>query len=139
MRKQFAVLVMGCLTLEFMATLASAQADKRRGRVRRRGNLRAGGWQDDYGGLFESEGEGPEDLRRIGAVRRVWRTGANEATTFVTTADVMVGGTHVPAGSYTIFTISQQGQVDAGHQQEKPVNGARTTPAPRTIFGAHLR
>jgi len=35
----------------------------------------------------------------------VWRTGANEATTFVTTADVMVGGTHVPAGSYTIFTI----------------------------------
>jgi len=36
---------------------------------------------------------------------RTWRTGANEATTFVTTADVMVGGTHVPAGSYTIFTI----------------------------------
>jgi hypothetical protein len=35
----------------------------------------------------------------------VWRTGANEATTFVTTADVMVGGTHVPAGSYTLFTI----------------------------------
>ena len=35
----------------------------------------------------------------------VWRTGANEATTFVTTADVMVGGTHVPAGSYTIFTV----------------------------------
>src|SRR2546427_7241079 len=35
----------------------------------------------------------------------VWRTGANEATTFVTTSDLMVGGTHVPAGSYTIFTI----------------------------------
>jgi len=35
----------------------------------------------------------------------VWRTGANEATTFVTTVDVMVGGTQVPAGSYTIFTI----------------------------------
>jgi hypothetical protein len=34
-----------------------------------------------------------------------WRTGANEATTFVTTADLMVGGKHVPAGSYTIFTI----------------------------------
>ena len=34
-----------------------------------------------------------------------WRTGANEATTFVTTADVMVGGQHVPAGKYTIFTI----------------------------------
>jgi hypothetical protein len=35
----------------------------------------------------------------------IWRTGANEATTFVTTGDVMVGGTHVPAGSYTIFTM----------------------------------
>ncbi len=35
----------------------------------------------------------------------VWRAGANEATTFVTTADLMVGGTHVPAGSYTLFTI----------------------------------
>ena len=36
---------------------------------------------------------------------KVWRTGANEATTFVTTADLMVGGQHVPAGKYTIFTI----------------------------------
>ncbi len=35
----------------------------------------------------------------------VWRTGANEATTFVTSADVMVGGKAVPAGSYTIFTV----------------------------------
>jgi hypothetical protein len=35
----------------------------------------------------------------------VWRTGANEATTFVTSADVVVGGKFVPAGSYTIFTI----------------------------------
>jgi Protein of unknown function (DUF2911) len=35
----------------------------------------------------------------------VWRTGANEATTFVTSADVIVGGTTVPAGSYTIFTV----------------------------------
>jgi hypothetical protein len=35
----------------------------------------------------------------------VWRTGANEATTLVTTADLMVGGKHVPAGSYTVFTV----------------------------------
>jgi Protein of unknown function (DUF2911) len=35
----------------------------------------------------------------------VWRAGANEATTFVTTTDLMVGGAHVPAGSYTLFTI----------------------------------
>ena len=35
----------------------------------------------------------------------VWRTGANEATTFVPSADVVVGGKTVPAGSYTIFTV----------------------------------
>jgi Protein of unknown function (DUF2911) len=39
----------------------------------------------------------------------VWRTGANEATTFVTTANVTVGGKSVPAGSYTIFTVPNQG------------------------------
>ena len=38
----------------------------------------------------------------------VWRAGANEATTFVTTADLMVGGQHVPAGSYTLFAIPNQ-------------------------------
>jgi hypothetical protein len=36
---------------------------------------------------------------------KVWRAGANEATTFVTTADVNVGGKTVPAGSYTIFVV----------------------------------
>ena len=36
---------------------------------------------------------------------KVWRTGANEATTFVTSGDVNLGGKTVPAGSYTIFTV----------------------------------
>ncbi len=35
----------------------------------------------------------------------VWRTGANEATTFVPSADINVGGKAVPAGKYTIFTV----------------------------------
>jgi hypothetical protein len=35
----------------------------------------------------------------------VWRTGANEATTFIASSDVAVGGKTVPAGSYTIFTV----------------------------------
>lgn len=36
---------------------------------------------------------------------QVWRAGANEATTFVTDTMVMIGGTHVPAGSYTLFAV----------------------------------
>lgn len=38
----------------------------------------------------------------------VWRAGANEATTFVTTSDLVVGGKDVPAGKYTIFTLPTQ-------------------------------
>src|ERR1700759_829062 len=38
----------------------------------------------------------------------VWRAGANEATTFVVSKDVTVGGTAVPAGSYTLFTIPEK-------------------------------
>jgi hypothetical protein len=39
---------------------------------------------------------------------KIWRTGANEATTFVTSADITVGGKAVPAGSYTLFTVPNQ-------------------------------
>jgi hypothetical protein len=35
----------------------------------------------------------------------VWRTGANEATTFTATADVMVEGQRLPAGTYALFTV----------------------------------
>lgn len=36
---------------------------------------------------------------------KVWRTGANAATTLKTDADLMIGTLHVPAGTYTLFTI----------------------------------
>jgi Protein of unknown function (DUF2911) len=36
---------------------------------------------------------------------KVWRAGANEATSFVADTDLSVGGTTVPAGRYTIFAI----------------------------------
>jgi hypothetical protein len=36
---------------------------------------------------------------------QVWRTGANEATAFVTDANLSIGGKDIPAGSYTLFTV----------------------------------
>jgi hypothetical protein len=36
---------------------------------------------------------------------QIWRTGANDSTTFVTDTNLNVGGKAVPAGSYTIFTV----------------------------------
>jgi hypothetical protein len=35
----------------------------------------------------------------------VWRAGANAATRFTTSADLLLGGTTVPAGTYTLFTL----------------------------------
>ncbi len=36
---------------------------------------------------------------------RVWRTGANLATRFTTFADLVMGGTTIPKGSYTLWTL----------------------------------
>ena len=36
---------------------------------------------------------------------QVWRTGANEATLLTTPVDLKIGGTSVPAGKYTLFTV----------------------------------
>ena len=36
---------------------------------------------------------------------KVWRTGANEATTFEVSTDVMVNGKKLAAGKYSLFTI----------------------------------
>jgi hypothetical protein len=36
---------------------------------------------------------------------QVWRTGANQATHLRTTRDLEFGGTRVPAGSYTLWSV----------------------------------
>jgi hypothetical protein len=36
---------------------------------------------------------------------KVWRTGANEATAFATNTTLKIGGTTVPAGTYTLYTL----------------------------------
>jgi len=48
---------------------------------------------------------GTDDDKALVPYGKIWRTGANEATKFVTDANVTIGGKSLPAGSYTIFTI----------------------------------
>ncbi len=61
-----------------------------------------------YGRPYSKNPKG-DDLRKIwgGVVPfgEVWRTGADEATLFVTEQALDFGGTTVPAGAYTLYTL----------------------------------
>jgi hypothetical protein len=43
---------------------------------------------------------------------RVWRTGANAATQFTTSAPITLAGLALPAGTYTLWTVPHVGAVD---------------------------
>ncbi len=109
MRRSVAFLGVGCLAVGMTALLRSAQSDKAS-----RPSPPAAASSDLGGGQSIKTDYSSPRLRgrkMIGGVEpygKVWRNGANEATTFVTTTDVMVGGTHVPAGSYTLFVVPNQ-------------------------------
>lgn len=45
-------------------------------------------------------------------IDRVWRTGANAATQFTTSAPLTIGELAVPAGSYTLWTVPRTGGAD---------------------------
>ena len=106
MRKQFAVLAVSCLTLGLMAALGSAQTDKAaRPSPAAKATCALADGKTITVDYSSPRAKGRKIFGGLVPYGEVWRTGANEATTFLTTADVMVGGTHVPAGSYTIFTI----------------------------------
>lgn len=69
-------------------------------------------WGDPLPGQTDVKGEATLDdqnARPKDAVivpwGHVWRTGANEATTFVVTDDVLINGQKLPAGSYSLHTI----------------------------------
>jgi len=72
---------------------------------------------------------------------KVWRTGANAATTLTTEADLMIGSLHVPAGKYTLYTIpgekewtlivnKQTGQWGSDYDEAKDLGRVKMTVAP---------
>ncbi|PYT94476.1 MAG: hypothetical protein DMG36_03955 [Acidobacteria bacterium] len=106
MRRQFAFLGAGCLTLGLMALLGSAQADKSsRPSPPAKASCSLPDGKTITVDYSSPRAKGRKVFGGLVPYGQVWRAGANEATTFVTTADVMVGGSHIPAGSYTLFTI----------------------------------
>ena len=72
---------------------------------------------------------------------KVWRTGANAATTLTTEADLMIGSLHVPAGKYTLYTIpgqkewtlivsKQTGQWGSNYDDKQDLGRTKLTVAP---------
>ena len=49
--------------------------------------------------------KGREIFGKLEPYGQVWRTGANEATVFETSKDVVVEGSELPAGKYGLFTL----------------------------------
>ena len=55
---------------------------------------------------------------------KVWRTGANGATNFTTTTDLMVNGKTLPAGTYAILSIPEDGSATLIFSKNKTVTEA---------------
>jgi hypothetical protein len=55
---------------------------------------------------------GRELLGNVISYGRVWRTGANAATQFTTSAPITLAGLDVPAGNYTLWTLPRENGVD---------------------------
>jgi hypothetical protein len=56
----------------------------------------------DYG---QPHARGRPIVGNVVPMDAVWRTGANEATSLVTDADLTIGDVAVPKGSYTLYTL----------------------------------
>ena len=106
MKKAVAFLAAGCFALGLMAALASARMDKNsRPSPPAKATCELAGGKTITVDYSSPRAKGRKIFGGLVPYGEVWRAGANEATTFVTTTDLMVGGSHVSAGSYTLFTI----------------------------------
>jgi hypothetical protein len=93
-----------------IATLASAQMDMGQDKSKRPSPPASANCKFSDGKTVKIDYSSPRAKGRkifggVVSYGEVWRTGANEATTFVADTNVTVGGKAVPAGSYTIFTL----------------------------------
>ena len=106
MRKAIAAVSVLCLALAISVVILRAQQDKsKRPSPPAQATMDLGDGKSITVDYSSPRLKGRHVGQEIAPYGQVWRTGANEATTFVSTADVTVGGTAVPAGSYTLFTI----------------------------------
>ncbi len=93
-----------CLVL-CSATIAYPQEKKSRPSPPAKAECKLSGGKDIAVDYSSPRAKGRKIFGGLVPYGQVWRAGANEATTFVTSSDITVGGKAVPAGKYTIFAI----------------------------------
>jgi hypothetical protein len=104
-RKLFVFAVVGSMSLCMMAALSRAQNKNSRPSPPATATCALADGKTVTVDFSSPRAKGRKIFGDLVPYGEVWRAGANEATTFATTTDLMVGATHVPAGSYTIFAI----------------------------------
>lgn len=108
MQKRMAIVGVFCLGLGFLATQASCQDKSSRPSPPATASCTLADGKSVTVNYSSPRVKGRKIFGDLVPYGQVWRAGANEATTFVTAADLKVGGKDVPAGSYTIFAVPEQ-------------------------------
>jgi len=108
MQKRFALIGVGCLVVVVAAAAAIRLQDKSaRPSPPAKATCDLGDGKSITIDYSSPRAKGRKIFGSLVPFGQVWRTGANEATTFVTSADLKVGASDVPAGSYTLFTVPE--------------------------------
>lgn len=111
MRKLIAVCAVLLLGLAVLATVGRSQMDKtKRPSPPAKAEFKFADGKTITVDYSSPRLKGRKIYDELAPAGKVWRVGANEATTFVTDTNLTVGGKDVPAGAYTLFAIPDQGK-----------------------------
>jgi hypothetical protein len=107
MQKRIAFLMFTVLTLSIVAT-AQMGGEKQRPSPAANAQCKFSDGKSIKVDYSSPRAKGRKIFGELVPYGQVWRTGANDATTFVTDVNLTIAGKDVPAGKYTIFTIPAQ-------------------------------
>jgi hypothetical protein len=107
MQKRIAFLMCTVLTLSILSAAQMGGGDKPRPSPAANAQCKFADGKSVKVDYSSPRAKGRKIFGELVPYGKIWRTGANESTTFVTDTDVVVGGQNVPAGSYTIFTVPE--------------------------------
>ncbi len=141
MRSTYKVAVARTTTLPDVEAIGDrlAAAERRTGlqqlsvRDTARATIGAATFSVDYGRPLA---RGRTLLGNVISYDRVWRTGANAATQFTTSAPITLAGLSLPAGTYTLWTVPHVGRVDLIVNQTDRAVGNGIQPGPGSGHGA---